>query len=58
MAMRPDATICSATDANRAGDRYAVHHAELADAARVAFARLRPPEGSDWNDVVKAGREA
>jgi hypothetical protein len=52
----PGAILASATDANRAGDRYAARHAELAAAAGVAFERLRPPKGSDWNDVVKAGR--
>jgi len=51
-----DAVVVSAVDANRAGDRYAEHHAELARAARIAFRRLRPPEGLDWNEVLK--REA
>ena len=50
------AVFVSATDANRAGDRYASGHAELAIAAGIAFERLRPPEGTDWNDVVGAGR--
>ena len=50
------AVFVSATDANRAGDRYASGHAELATAAGIAFERLRPPEGTDWNDVVRAGR--
>ena len=51
-----DAVVVSAVDANRAGDRYAEHHAELARAAGIAFRRLRPPEGLDWNEVLK--REA
>jgi hypothetical protein len=58
MALLPGATLCCATDANRAGDRYAAHHAELATAASVSCQRLRPPEGSDWNDVIKEGRGA
>jgi hypothetical protein len=45
-------TMVSATDANCAGDRYAARHAALAAEAGVAFARLRPPEGCDWNDVL------
>ncbi len=43
----------SAVDANRAGDRYADRHAELARAAGIRFGRLRPPEGLDWNEVLK-----
>ena len=50
--------LVSAADANAAGDRYAARHEELAAAAKVAFARLRPPEGSDWNDVLVRGRKA
>ena len=50
------AVFVSATDANHAGDRYASGHAELATAAGIAFERLRPPEGTDWNNVVRAGR--
>ncbi len=50
--------LVSAADANAAGDRYAARHAELAAAANVAFARLRPPEGSDWNEVLVGGRGA
>ena len=50
--------LVSATDANTAGDRYAARHAELAAAADVAFERLRPPDGQDWNDVLVARRRA
>jgi len=50
--------LVSAADANAAGDRYAMRHAGLAGAAGVAFERLRPPEGSDWNDVLVNGRGA
>jgi hypothetical protein len=52
----PGAHLVSGTDANLAGDRFAARHAEMAAAARVAFERLRPPEGTDWNDVLKQGR--
>jgi hypothetical protein len=52
MAQWPDALLSGATDANRAGERYAARHAELAAAAGIAFERLAPPLGNDWNDVV------
>ncbi len=42
----PNAIVESAVDANRAGDRYADRHAELARAAGIRFGRLRPPEAS------------
>ena len=50
------AVLVSATDANLAGDRYATRHAELADAAGVAFERLRPTVGTDWNETIKQTR--
>jgi len=43
----------SGTDANAAGDRFAERHAALAAETGVAFARLRPPEDQDWNDVLR-----
>jgi hypothetical protein len=52
----PGAVIESAADANRAGDRYAERHADLAREWGVRLLRLRPPEGLDWNEVLK--REA
>ena len=52
----PGALLISATDANAAGDRFAARHAELATAAGVACERMRPPEGTDWNDVLKQRR--
>jgi Protein of unknown function (DUF3991)/Toprim-like len=52
MAQWPDALLAGATDANRAGERYAACHAELAAAAGIAFERLAPPLGNDWNDVL------
>ncbi|MBO0712507.1 MAG: DUF3991 and TOPRIM domain-containing protein [Acetobacteraceae bacterium] len=50
--------LLSGTDANATGDRYAERHAALAAEAGVGFARLRPPEGQDWNDVLRQGRGA
>jgi hypothetical protein len=50
--------LVSATDANAAGDRHAARHGELAVAAGVVFERLRPPQGSDWNDVLVERRKA
>ena len=52
MAQYPDALLAGATDANRAGDRYAARHAKLAAAAGISFERLAPPAGTDWNDVL------
>jgi Protein of unknown function (DUF3991)/Toprim-like len=56
LATIPDTLIASAAEANVAGDRYAERHAELAANAGIHFERLRPPEGLDFNDVLKQGR--
>ena len=56
-AILPDALLVSATDANKAGERYASQHAAMAAAASVPFARLTPESGEDWNDVL-TGRGA
>jgi hypothetical protein len=56
VASLPDALMLSATDANAAGERYAARHAELAAAAGIAFARLTPTTGADWNDVIQQRR--
>ena len=58
LSQRPDTIVESAADANRAGDRFAERHAGIAQAAGVAFRRLRPPDDLDWNDVLKQGRGA
>jgi len=42
IAITPNAVLLSATDANAAGERYAVCHAELAVVAGVRCERLRP----------------
>ena len=57
LAIMRDALIASATDANAAGDRDAERHAELAADAGVRFERVRPPEGLDFHDVLKQGRD-
>ena len=49
----PNVLLASAADANRAGERYAERHAEIAAKAEVPFARLIPTIGVDWNDVLK-----
>jgi hypothetical protein len=52
------ALLCSATDANGPGDRFADRHRSLADKFSIPFARLRPPiDGGDWNDVLRARAE-
>jgi hypothetical protein len=56
LATIPDALIASAADANAAGDRHADRHAELAADAGLRFQRLRPPEGLDFNDVLRQRR--
>jgi hypothetical protein len=54
MATLPGALFCSATDADGPGDRFADCHQSLAETFNVSFARLRPPAGNDWNDVLRA----
>ena len=58
IAMLPGALLCSASDANGPGDRFADRHRSLAEKFGVPFARLRPPiEDGDWNDVLFAQSE-
>ena len=52
-----DALLAIATDANHAGDRYADQLAGLAHQAGVRTSQLRPPDGLDWNDVIKERRK-
>jgi len=52
LAWCPDALLAGTTDANRGGERYTARHGELAAAAGIAFERLAPPLGNDWNDVL------
>ena len=54
MARFANPILCSAADANAAGERFAAQHEALAAKSGVAFARLRPPiEDGDWNDALK-----
>jgi len=54
----PAAQLVAATDADPAGDRYALFLVELAAAAGVDGQRLRPPRGlKDWNDVWHAAAQ-
>ena len=49
----PGARLVAATDANRAGDRYAERLGEIAVEAGVAVERLRPIGATDWNDILQ-----
>ena len=54
MAQLSHPILCSAADANAAGERFAAQHNALTAKAGVAFARLRSPiEGGDWNGALK-----
>ena len=46
--------LTMATDADVAGDRFALRHAAVAIGLGVPVERLRPEIGEDWNDVLKA----
>ena len=55
---RPDTRLVAATDADRAGDRYADLLHTLAEAAGVQAVRLRPPAAAgDWNEVLVRARQ-
>lgn len=55
----PAAMLVAATDADRAGDRYAETFARIAGTKRITAHWLRPPrQGDDWNDVLRRGRWA
>jgi hypothetical protein len=48
-----DGLLVAATDADRAGNRYAALLTELAKAAGIRSERLAPPDRvNDWNDVL------
>ena len=54
---QPGATLVAATDADRAGDNYAVRLEQMSRDAGLPFERLRPPvEGEDWNGMLGQGR--
>ena len=48
-----DSLLVIGTDANTAGDRYAGQLGQLAAEGNLRCERKRPPEGQDWNDVLK-----
>lgn len=56
--LAPDSAVVIATDGDRGGDALA---ARLGNAIResgrsdIKVQRARPPEGQDWNDVLKSG---
>ena len=47
------ARLVAATDANRAGDRYAERLTEIAAEVGIPIERLRPIGAVDWNDVLQ-----
>lgn len=53
IADHPRARLVAATDANRAGDRYAERLAEIAAGSGVHVERLRPSHATDWNDMLQ-----
>jgi Protein of unknown function (DUF3991)/Toprim-like len=57
LAPLPGACVAGASDANPTGERYAARHSALAAGAGIPFVRLRPPVGTDWNDVLQIGGE-
>jgi Toprim-like/Protein of unknown function (DUF3991) len=56
IASAPGARLVAATDANRAGDRYAERLTEIAAEGGIPVERLRPSGATDWNDILQ-GRE-
>jgi len=44
--------VLIATDADEAGDQAAARLSERLGPIHVSFARARPPDGLDWNDVL------
>ena len=47
-----------ATDADKPGERYAIHLTEMAAVAGVPAERALPPNGlNDWNDALKVRAE-
>jgi len=55
LATLADALAVFATDADRAGDSYAIRLTAIAAKAGVRSERAQPPSGlKDWNDVLKA----
>jgi hypothetical protein len=53
----PGARLVAATDANRAGDRYAERLSEIAAESGTPVERLRPIGATDWNDILRGRAE-
>jgi len=53
IAGHPGARLVAATDANRAGDRYAERLSEIAAGSGIQVERLRPIHATDWNDMLQ-----
>ena len=53
----PGARLVAATDANRAGDRYAERLSEIAAGTGIPVERLRPIGATDWNDILQGRAE-
>ncbi len=53
----PGARLVAATDANRAGDRYADRLSEIAAGTGIPVERLRPIGATDWNDILQGRAE-
>jgi hypothetical protein len=55
LALRANALMVIATDADKAGERYASQLSEMAANVDLWVARALPPDGlNDWNDALKA----
>jgi hypothetical protein len=53
----PGARLVAATDANRAGDRYAERLTEIAAEVGIAVECLRPIGATDWNNILQERAE-
>lgn len=53
----PGARLVAATDANRAGDRYAERLCEIAAGIGISVGRLRPIRATDWNNILQGRAE-
>ena len=49
----PGARLVAATDANRAGDRFAERLTRIAAEVGIPVERLRPIRATDWNDILR-----
>jgi hypothetical protein len=49
----PGVRLVAATDANRAGDRFAERLTTIAAEVGIPVERLRPIRATDWNDILR-----